>query len=172
MGEKITYVADSAPAFSTNLRVGEERRRIQFENKQLVLDVDEDAELIAALDHMIKTRVQFSQVIRKLDPASAEKLAQAHKELVQKQNAGHTGPASSQNDLALQARMEEEKQRYLSQGISDEEASQLVHDVMKEQTVAVEKVANPVVQEVPKVGEAAEDGAKPNEVFANLGGEK
>lgn len=170
MGEKITYVADSAPSFSTNLRVGEERRRIQFENKQLVLDVDEDAEVIAALDHLIKTRVQFSQVIRKLDLAAAEKIALAHKEAMLKQNAAQTGPATSQNDLALQARMEEDKQRYLSQGMSDEEASQLVHDVMKEQTVAVEKVANPVVQEVPKVGEASEETAKPNEVFANLGG--
>jgi len=154
MGEIVTYVADTAPEFKTNLSFGKgddrERVLILFHNKQLKLDSETDAHIIEELDRLIIARPQFSQVIRKLDVEAAERLAIAHQEAMLKQNAGHTGPVTSANELALRARMEEEKQRYLSQGMSDEEASRLVHDVMQEQTVTVEKVD-------PDIAAAAKD---------------
>jgi len=176
MGEKITYVADLAPQLRTYLTIeGEEKKRkIQFHDKQLALDSEADAAVIAELDRLIETRPQFSQTIRKLDIAAAEAIALAHKAKMLKENAGQTGPATSQHDLARAAKMEEEKQRYLSQGISDEEASQLVHDVMSEQTIAVEKIENPVIQDVPKIDveEGATDVAdeEAKNLFAKLGG--
>jgi len=175
MGEVVTYVSDTAPEFSTSLAFGkgDEREKVpvRFHDKQLRLDSETDARVIAELDRLIATRPQFSQIIRKLDVAAAEKMALAHKEAMLQQNAGQTGPATSDNDLAMRARLEEEKQRYLSQGMTDEDASQLVHDIMQEQTVAVEKVENPVIQEVPKVEKAVEDtGATAAKLYEALGG--
>ncbi len=176
MGEAVTYVSDTAPEFKTSLVFGKgddrEKVKVQFHDKQLRLDSEDDMRIIDELDRLIRTRPQISQVIRKLDVAAAEKLALAHKEAMLEQNAGHTGPATGEHKLVRAANALQEKERMRSQGISDEDASQMVEQVMSEQTVAVEKIENPVIQDVPKIKE--EEGAtdiadaEAKSVFAKL----
>ena len=184
----VTYISPDAPSFKLRLTVDGKDHLLKFKDKQLFLDETEDAAIIAELDRVIAKSPHISQIVKKIDPEAAEKLAREHRAMMLAQNAGVTGTATSVHDPARKMKAAEEYNRLLAQGMTDEEASAAVQQIFgEEKTVTVEVKENPVIQEVPKESETLsnteqsadaeiaenKDNPAPQEtakkVFANLG---
>lgn len=135
----VTYVSPNAPALSTTLLVGDEKVVLKFVNKQLTLEVERDAAIIAEFDRLIAKKPAMSQLIQKVDIAAAEALARAHQQMVLDQNKGVTGPMTTGDNLALKAKLAQDRDRMASAGVDPDKVGDMIKEVVDEHGTAVEK---------------------------------
>ncbi len=107
----VYYVSPNAPLLSLAIHVGDNKQKtkVKFANKQLKLDEEKDAELIAALDNLIATRPSAAAAMYKVDMVAAEELALKHKESLLRMRGTVQGPVSADDakraaEMAIQER--------------------------------------------------------------------
>ncbi len=127
----VTYICPSAHKFSMNLRVEGEVYKIQFENKELHLDAVEDKAVIAVFDKLIEAKPNISQIVQKVDPVVAEKLAMDHRNAMARMRGTQTGPITSTSQLA-RARLAERDTELALQGATPEALEKMHQEIDKD----------------------------------------
>ncbi len=175
----VTYVSPSAPSLVLSPTINEKKRKIQFANKELHLDSEEDIEVIKALDKLIKERPTVSQLIQKVNPEVAEKLAKEHMEQMRKLRGTVKGAISSA-DMAQQtrARMAERDFALSRDGADPADVKEMHEEIDKdtdfiltegsEDKIAPSTREGFVEDKQPAPIEAVDTPPQPKEIFANL----
>ena len=126
----VTYVSPTAPKLKINVSIDNKKQQIQFDNKELHLDVEKDKVLITALDDLIATRSSVSQLVQKVDPEVALQMALAHKAQMASQRGTMTGPVTSADQA--RARMVQRDEELARQGASPEELTKMQEEIDKD----------------------------------------
>lgn len=170
---EVCYIAPNAPSFSMRVTVDEKDRRVKFVNKELRLDAEKDAALIAALDELIATRPNVSSIIHKVDVEAARMLALAHQAQLQRQRGTVTGPISAEDaKKSAQMAVQERDADLASQGATTEDLADMRSKMSKdnlEMTENAEGVVAPETREGFVADDKPELPADPKSIFANLG---
>lgn len=181
MNATVCYVSPDAPSFSMRVEVDGKDRRIKFANKELRLDAEKDAALIAVLDELIATRPNISSIIRKVDMKAAEALARAHMQQLQRHRGTVKGPVSADDaKRAASMAVEERDADLASQGATTADIASMRDAMSKDGLELTENAKGVIAPEtrdgftpavIPKspVDDAAENVADPKSIFANLG---
>jgi len=181
----VTYVTPDAPMFSMRVMVDGKDVRVQFTNKELHLDEEKNAALIAVLDELIKTKPNISILVKKVDIEEALRIAEAHKALMLSQRGTLTGSVSSSDaDQIGKANLARQEQELRFKGASEAQIA-AIRDEMKQDNVEfTEDAADKIepsnregfiadeIEDPPEGQDVAisksEPEANPKAVFANL----
>ncbi len=180
---EVCYVSPEAPSLSIGISVegAKIKQRVKFINKQLRLDDEKDAKLIAALDELIATQSNVSTLMYKVDMAAAEKLALAHKESLLQMRGTVAGPVSADDaKRAVGMAISERDADLASQGADVKDLENMRNEMSKGGLELTEDskgvvaspvkegfVPDPTPEPVPQ-----EDPPAAKAVFANLSGTK
>lgn len=181
---EVCYVSPEAPSFSLSIRLGDAKNktRVKFVNKQLRLDEERDADLIAALDALIAKSAPVRTQMYKVDVVAAEKLAREHQGQLLRMRGTVQGPVSADDaKRATEMAIAERDADLVSQGADISDVEKMRDEMSKSGLEMTENskgvvaapttegfVADPSPEPVPKEDAIIE--AK--NVFANLGEKK
>ena len=178
----VYYISPTAPLLAVSISVEgkKQKTRVKFQNKQLCLDDEKDADLIAALDELIATRPSAATLMYKVDMAAAEELALKHKESLLRMRGTVQGPVSADDaKRAAEMAIQERDADLASQGASVSDLTDMRKEMSKDGLEMTENskgkiapstrdgfVANPEPLPIPTQEDAIPE---PKQVFANLG---
>ncbi len=177
----VCYVSPDAPSLAISVQVGDAKHktRVNFINKELRLDEETDAALIAALDELIASRPSVATLMHKVDIEAAEKLALAHKDSLLRMRGTVQGPVSADDaKRAVGMAIQERDADLASQGADTTDLEKMREEMSKGGLEMTEDsagviaapvtegfVADPTPEPVPEEDAIPE----PKSVFANLG---
>lgn len=175
----VCYISPTAPTFSMRLVIDGKNHRVQFRNKELHLNPDNEIEVkvITELDFLIASKPNISQIIKKVDVEAAEAMARAHIKQLAAIRGTMTGPVSS-TDAARAAQMavQERDADLASLGASTEDLAKM-REEMSEDNLVLTEDSKGVISEsapgfipavMPAPVDVPDEAPKVGAVFANL----
>ncbi len=131
----VYYVSPNAPMLSLSVQLGDNKQKtkVKFVNKQLKLDEEKDADLIAALDDLIATKPAIAAALYKVNMAAAETLARKHKESLLRMRGTVQGPVSADDaKRAAEMAIQERDADLAAQGASISDLSDMRAEMSKD----------------------------------------